>query len=185
MRFHDVVRDVFGSREKVSVLKVLTKTPNTERTSNELAKLAGVSVRGAINILSFFSEYGLVERRRIGNAILWRINPKSVIYEDLVKTTFEFEERLLERLVGDLKQGLAGVKVNSAFVFGSVAKGNEKPNSDIDIILEGTKKIPESLKTTRIQMIEKYGNCPSFITLDKKDPFLKEAKKNSIVLVSA
>ena len=75
----------------------------------------------------------LVLKKRDGNRLYYRANRKHPIFSDIhalvVKTV---------GLLDVLKDALVGEKaIRAAFIFGSIAEGSEKADSDIDLLVIG------------------------------------------------
>jgi len=82
----------------------------------------------------------VVERKRVGNQVQFRANPACPIYEDLrniLKKTVGVADVLREALAP-----LAG-RIRAAFVYGSVARGDERAGSDLDLMVVGEVKFAE------------------------------------------
>jgi len=79
-------------------------------------------------------EENLVARRIAGRAYLYRLVPGSYTAQ-LVAPLFRDDDSPLEGLARLLRKKLAVSPVLSATLYGSVVRGDEKPDSDIDIYL--------------------------------------------------
>jgi len=79
-------------------------------------------------------EVGLLTVKKVGNQNHYQANRECPIYEDLANVL-----RKTSGLVDVLMDGLLPLseKIQSAFVFGSVASGNVNAKSDIDLMLIG------------------------------------------------
>ena len=93
---------------------------------------AGVG-RGAIaRELEGLRQAGIVTETRRGNQVHYQANPECPIYDELrgiVIKTFGIADVLREALAAVLP------KVSFAFIYGSIAKGTETADSDIDIMI--------------------------------------------------
>jgi predicted nucleotidyltransferase len=100
----------------------------------QLARDTG-SGHGAVQReLAQLAELGLVVRTAQGNQVLYRANARSPVFTEL--------KSLITKTVGihdTLRSALAtlGLKVEVAFVYGSVARNEEQPNSDVDVMILG------------------------------------------------
>lgn len=100
----------------------------------ELARRLGVSEGSLHRELTSLSAAGILKRLREGTRVFYQANTDLPIYPEL--------RSILLKTVGlaeVLKEGLAdlGGKVKVAFVYGSLAKGDETPDSDIDLMAIG------------------------------------------------
>ena len=137
-----------GSRSKVKLLRVLFKFPESEFTGEDLARKAAVSKPMAHKALSELMEENVVARRVAGRAYLYSLLSGSYSTK-LAAPLFRMRDSPLEELARLVKTKLQSAPVVSAILYGSVARGEEKPASDIDLYLvvkgEGDRKGVEAL----------------------------------------
>ena len=139
VKFHNVLEEVFGTGERVKVLRILSQYPK-EFTSRELSSYCGVSVRGIIDILTNFERYGFIKSRRVGNSILWKMDENNHIVKSIVRPIYAAEVSLLQHLKARISELVGSHPVQKAVIYGSVARGDERPDSDIDLLLVVKKK---------------------------------------------
>lgn len=144
MIFHETLDDVLGNKLKLRILRLFCTTRG-EYTGREMANLTGYSQTYAIRALGDLEANGLLFRRDVGRSHLYSLNEEHMLVGELTKL-FDLEQNALERLAQRFKDEL-GEDLGSIIVFGSVARGKERPNSDIDMVLtlrDGSKAIVES-----------------------------------------
>jgi predicted nucleotidyltransferase len=93
----------------------------------------------------------------------------------------------LESLVKTLKDGLKAGGAEKALLYGSIAKGTENPDSDIDLLIvagdeKGKKQLEPHLAGLEKQCLKLYGNPLSAVVLTEKE---YEAGKNKQVIKDA
>ena len=114
------------------VLGILFGQPERRFQSAELIRLAGSGTGAVYRQLQRLVEAGLVAVTRDGNQKYYNAQKGSSVYPELhgliVKTV---------GIVEPLRAALAPVadRIHLAFVFGSVAKGNEHGASDLDLLV--------------------------------------------------
>lgn len=120
-----------GSRQ---LLERLLKFPERRFTINELAREAGVPFASAWRLVKKWEPAGIIETGRVGKSVTVKLHKSE--YLDLVVSLLKisvspqlFTARALKEMLGKEK----GVK--EAYLFGSVARGEEKLSSDIDMAL--------------------------------------------------
>lgn len=112
------------------VLAVLAET-SAELTLRTIARLAGVSVAQASRVLPRLVELGLVERREVPPASLFRLVPDHVAAGPLLALG-----RARDGVVGRMASAAGDLPVEplSVIVFGSFVRGEADAGSDIDVL---------------------------------------------------
>lgn len=113
------------------ILAVLVET-SAELNLRSLARLSGVSLAQASRVLPGLVSLGLVERREVPPSALFRIVPEHVAVQAVVALSRARDVTLDE--IGLEAAKLPGPPV-SVIVFGSLARGDGGPESDIDVVL--------------------------------------------------
>jgi predicted nucleotidyltransferase len=113
------------------VLAVLVET-SAELNLRTLSRLSGVSVAQASRVLPGLVSLGLVERREAPPSALFRIVPDHVAVRAVLALS-RARDLMLEE-IGRLAAKLPGPPV-SVIVFGSLARGDGGPESDIDVVV--------------------------------------------------
>jgi len=120
-----------GSRQ---MLETLLAFPNRQFTINELAKEAGVPFASAWRLVKKWEPAGIIETGRVGKSVTVRLHKSE--YLNSVVSLLKISTSPQAFTANALKDVLAREKgVKEAYLFGSVAKGEEKPTSDIDVAL--------------------------------------------------
>ena len=114
------------------VLAVLARA-EASFTGRQVHQVAGRhSERGIRNALHRLSTQGIVARERVGSADQYRLN-RAHLAAPYVEALAKLRDELLRRLAGEL-QGWA-VPAEFAALFGSAARGDMHPESDIDLLV--------------------------------------------------
>jgi len=136
---------LFGKTRRI-LLGILYANPGDAYYLRRLAREAGTGVGAVQRELKRLSEAGVVRREVRDRQVYFRANPDCPVYADLrsfiVKTAG----------VGDvLRAALAPLapKLRAAFVYGSVARGEEKRGSDVDLMLVGDITFAEVVRALR------------------------------------
>lgn len=116
------------------MLAALLVQPERVFGTNELIAIGGAGVGAGRNIVEAFEKAGIVTKQRRGNQVLYAINRSHPIYPDLrsiCMKTFGLADVVAEELKPFRH------KIELAFIFGSIARGSERPNSDVDLMVVG------------------------------------------------
>lgn len=129
----DPTKVLFGADHR-RLLGLLFMRPDESFHVRELARLTGVDAGNAHRALRRFEQAGLVKATRSGNQRRYRANPESPIFAELQGIV-----RKTSGLAGVLHDALKPLaqRIEQAFVFGSVARGEPGPRSDVDLMVVG------------------------------------------------
>lgn len=102
---------------------------------NELRRLTGLGSASLQRELNRLAAAGVINEQAVGNLRRFQANPQSPVYAELVTLT-----RKTLGTVPVLRDALQPLQPNlqSAWVYGSVAKQTDTAHSDIDVMLVGT-----------------------------------------------
>jgi len=164
------VSDVLFTGVQKRLLGLLFGQPDRSFYSNEIAKLLK-SGRGALQReLERLSAVGLINTTLMGRQKYYQVNKESFIYHDIrsiVIKTFGLAD-VVRAALFDYSD-----KIHCAFIYGSVAKGADTANSDIDlmVIAEDLRysDLFEGLSTAEAQLGRKVSP-----TVYSKQEFLKK-----------
>jgi predicted nucleotidyltransferase len=157
MRLDDPLNDIFASASHVRLLRALFSLPSDMGTSGrDLARRAGVSHPRANQVLADLIEQGVVAVQRLPRTDLYRPNRHHALAESLGKL-FELEPKLqfqlLSLVAGELKA--RRLPVREARIFGSAARGEMKPTSDVDLALVTSRESVAAVEAAAQEIAEK------------------------------
>ncbi len=139
------------SKVQLRVMALLFGQPDRDYISAELIELANSGVGAVRRVLKRLVKSGLVTEALVGKRKLYKANRKSPIYEELhciiLKTA-----ALSIPICSALEP--FGADITVAFIFGSIAKGNDNSDSDVDILIIG-KNLSYTKLLTALQPVEK------------------------------
>lgn len=123
---------LFRNSAQILILKLFFLNPDGEFHVHEIARRAGLSASYVTKEMKKIERVGIVSRRQQGNLILFKINPKCVIFDELKRIFLRYE--LLDEMIA---KALPTEQVKYALIYGSFAKGTERGGSDIDLLVVG------------------------------------------------
>jgi len=185
MKFHASPLDVLNSKTKVKIVKFLL-THEASMSEREIASIVKVSHMSVNRTLRELSEMNFVNFVTIGKAHLWKVNRKSYAFKTLsklIKGISHIKDPLKE-LKATILKTLPKKIIKKVVLFGSVAKGTEKTNSDIDIFIlvedmATKKKLEHSIGKLSNLCLEIYGNRLAPYILTKSE--MKQKKNLKII----
>lgn len=135
MKFHGLTESLIDGTTTIRVLRQIVHLPQRQFTGRELALESGTTPSKTIVALDRLRTQGLVTVRQAGRAHQWQLNPSHALVPPLRKW-FEFERRTRDMLLEKIAQSLGPLPfVQKVVIFGSFARREERPNSDIDLFV--------------------------------------------------
>ncbi len=130
---------LFGTYRR-DALALLLLHPEDSLHVREIGRITGKAPGTILRELNRLADAGVIIRRPVGNQVQFQANAACPIYEDLrniLKKTAAVADVLREAL-----EPLAD-RIQAAFVYGSVARGDERAGSDLDVMILGEAKFAE------------------------------------------
>lgn len=103
------------------------------RSRDALAKASSVSPAEAALVAKQLRELGIVRLEPLGKSYLDQLNERNYILDRIMKQILNAEAGTFDELLSILKRNLEDPEIISARVFGSIAKSEEKEDSDVDV----------------------------------------------------
>lgn len=171
------IADALFSRTQQRVLGILFGEPQRSFFVNEIFQRAG-SGRGSVQReLQRLLASGLITVRQVGNQKHYQANEASPVFRELrsivLKTT-----RLVDPLLAALRPLRRQIEL--AFVYGSVARGEETAASDVDLLVVSDDLLLEQLLAA-LEKAEREVGRPIHPTLYTRAEFSTRRKNNAFV----
>ncbi|HDP69596.1 MAG TPA: hypothetical protein ENN38_02165 [Actinobacteria bacterium] len=169
MKFHLVLEEILGKKSDIAILRVLVEK-DLELTGRQIAQLTGLNHRTCQLSLKNLVTQGIVSLRKIGKSNLFKLKRENVLVKNGILPLFEAEHQLLSTVQFLISDKLGTKKILSLILFGSVALGQEKPDSDLDVCVivadEESKVFVEQEEDLLSQTIIKlFGNSLALYSL--------------------
>lgn len=175
---HQPVASLLFPEYRRRVLGLLLLRPEEALHGREVARRTGLPAGTITRELTKLAEAGLLRREKRGNQQVYSANTSGPIFAELA-SILRKTSGLGDVLAAALAP-LAG-RVKLAFVFGSVARGEESAGSDIDVLLVGDagfRDVVEALypaQTTLGREINpKVFALDEFAAKARSEPFLRD-----------
>jgi len=138
--------------------------------------------------LQELSQHGLVKMRKAGRSILYSLNKKHIMVNEILLPLFIKEKRLFLSLTKAILGPLSGPKPISIILFGSQTdEKRARPDSDFDILCvipdeTNLKKFKRETSRSEAQVERKFGNRVSLLIMEKNEFLKRKEKGDSLFL---
>lgn len=178
MRYTQPLDDVLSSRAKLRALRYLC-TAGGEHTGREIARAIGMGETATNLALRELADMLIVLYRVAGRSHRYRLNERHALVQRVLHPLFAAEQAQCDAAVAELLTDV-DVPLDSALVYGSVARGDDTWDSDLDILLiTPTSESAQSL-SSRIwrqdgDLMERYG--PVSVRILSRDEFVARVRR--------
>ena len=170
MKIHNVFDEIFYTWSHIAVLRALQDSAQG-MTGREIARAADMTPMASLKALTALESVSVVSRQRSGRSHIFRLNRENILVKDGILPILRLEREFGKQMFKLLTKR-TGKKCESIIVFGSVARQEDVPESDLDIcfIVNGKANIEsvrETVYETTPVIQEKFGAqvAPLFFTL--------------------
>jgi len=128
----NVLADIFSSKTRAEFFRILFGLDSAEVHLREIERQSGLTIGTIRQEAEKLERLSLILKHKDGNRSYYRANKQHPLYDlinKMVLRTFG--------IIGVLEKELTKFDLEFAFVFGSVASGTNRPDSDIDLFLIG------------------------------------------------
>jgi predicted nucleotidyltransferase len=161
---------ILGSAGNVRILRALVGSP-APQSAPQLARAAGLTPQGARRVLDTLVRQQVLNVAGSGRARLYALNPSHPFADALVALFLE-ERRRWDALLASLREMLVkrGTAVTAAWLYGSVARGEDAPGSDLDIaVLVRSQAVADQVREDLMQIEDAHQLRISLAALTSKD----------------
>ena len=185
---------IFSAPSNIAVIRAL-KDSKEGMSGRAAARAAGFTHQACRHALGKLEPMGIIERQGSGKTQLVRLNFAHILVRDVLLPMLRAEKHLIARVRESIRKEFEQ-HARSATLFGSVARKEDEPESDVDLLLiaDGKDK-PRLLNIAHAfgnRFISQYGIRLSPIVLTtrevrarhkKSDPLLKNILSHGIELL--
>jgi predicted nucleotidyltransferase len=143
--------DILGSKSHIRIIRVLSLRGGAV-SPTKLIKRTGLSKQGVYNGIDRLEKLGVLNY--VGSGKQVELRKEYPLYDILVQTITS-EQKYFSQLIKDLKKVIEDLKLKpkSAWIYGSVASGNEEYGDPIKIALLGDLKSVDAMASDLRQSI--------------------------------
>lgn len=132
------VLSLLSQKSPALILRFLWKS-RAEWSGREIARQTGLSAPACHEALKQLDARGLALFRRVSNVHLYKINSNNYLVKNVFAPLFQTEDELPGQVLKTINKFLTDYpenkKIISAAIFGSMATGHERLNSDLDLLV--------------------------------------------------
>ena len=122
--------DILSSRARAEIFRLLFGVSSQELHMRELERRSGLALGTIQQELKKLEGMELLVARKDGNRVYYSANNAHPLYEDIRSLVLK-----TSGLIEVLREALSRRSVAAAFVFGSVARGEEGAKGDVDVMI--------------------------------------------------
>jgi len=136
---------LFGGTRR-AILSLLYGHPERSYYLREIVRLTGFGLGSVQRELAQLAGVGIIRRWESGNQVHFQANSDSPIFKDLRSLTTK-----TAGAAETIREALRPLRdrISVAFIYGSIARGEEGPRSDIDVLIVGDVSFAEAAKALR------------------------------------
>jgi predicted nucleotidyltransferase len=124
--------ELLSSRARAEIFRLLFSGTGEELHVREIERRSGLNDSTLRQELRKLVRLDLVQSRRDSNRVYYRAKTESPLYPEIRNLVLK-----TSGLSDVLKSALSDKRIRVAFVFGSIARGEEKAGSDVDLMVIG------------------------------------------------
>lgn len=182
---------LFGTKARTVLLRRLARE-SLPLSARQLAELTGLTHRTVIAALEPLVEEGIVSKRTAGPAYQYSLQREHAAVETVLLPALAAED-VLPGLMADELVALFSPVAASIILFGSAARGEDVPGSDVDVLVvtsgaDECERIERLVEVERARFFRKFGRPLSVHCLAQADlakpwpPFVAAASGEGILL---
>lgn len=182
----NILQEIMNSGVRTEFLRILFGISSKEYHLREIQRRSGFAIDTVRKEAEKMEKLGLIIKRVDGNRNYYSSNKKHQLYRGI--------HELVLKTVGlsdVIKEALSDADIEYAFIFGSIAEGSEKVESDIDIFVIGEVGLRKmsSLLSAATQTLEREIN-PFIISkteflrrIEEKEHFINSVLKSPRIML--
>lgn len=176
MKYNKYLDELLGQKSKIKALRYLVKFSDGVGI-RELSRRIKITEPNLSKVLKELAKQGALTSNKYGTSLVFRLNYGHYLVDKVIIPLFKREQSGIDELARFIHGRVKTVFI-SMIIFGSIARGDEEPRSDLDIafIVSSAgiaKKLEKELMDISIKTVEKFGNQISPYII-QKDDFIKK-----------
>ena len=183
--FRRPLDQMFAVPSHLAVLRALLDAAEG-MSGRQVARLAGINHQTCAVTLGRLEELGLVRRQGSGQTQLLQLNRAHLLVRDLLIPLLKQEREVFPKIVRRVGELVSG-RCRQAVVFGSVARGEELRESDLDLLLiaGGPRKMASARQAAtevRAALGAEWGLRVNPLVLTERAMAARQARKDPLLV---
>jgi predicted nucleotidyltransferase len=182
--FRQPLDAVFAAPSHLAVCRALRDTAEG-MSGRQVARQAGINHQTCAVALGRLEELGVVRRQGSGQSQLFQLSRENLLVRDLLIPLLRKEREVFPRVVRRVGELAAG-RCARALVFGSVARGEERRESDLDLLLiaggpRGQASTRQAANDLRTMMAKEWGLRVNPIVLTQRAVEIRRQRRDPLI----
>jgi predicted nucleotidyltransferase len=154
-------------------------------SGRQIARQAGINHQTCAVTLGRLEELGVVRRQGSGQSQLFQLSRENLLVRDLLIPLLRKEREVFPRIIGRVGEIAAGRCVR-ALVFGSVSRGEERRESDLDLLLiadgrRGQASTGQAANELRAVLAKEWGLRVNAIVFTQRAVEVRRQRKDPLI----
>jgi predicted nucleotidyltransferase len=184
MKRNTVLDRLLGNKTKVKILRFLVLNPG-EYNGRQIARDAGVNHWQGNKALKDMYEERVVKIRPTSGAYFYSLDNEKYMVEKMIIPLFKSEADLSREIASSVRN-MKNVDLSSVIIFGSTARGQDKPGSDVDVAVivnsqKDKKEAGRQLEDKQGILYERFGAEISPYILTEEELREKYGKNDGLI----
>lgn len=172
-----IMEKIFGSRIRTRTLAWFYMHQDESFFVRQLAAILKEDPTNLSRELSNLEKMGILLSTRYGNLKYFKVNKSCSFFNELKGLILK-----TAGVAGSLKSALQKIPdIKHAFIYGSYARGEEKADSDIDVMIIGDVDL-DKLDSLISELDKKFGRTINYVAYDYKEFLTKKKKKDGFIM---
>lgn len=184
MKLQGYLEQLLGNKTAIALSRALLSHRGKVFTVRGLADTAGVSPSETSVIVKNLEEAGVIKLQPVGRSFLVTLNEKSFLLQKILTPVIKAEKETLSELTKLLKRCFYRREgIDSVYLFGSVAKGEERRDSDVDLLVisDDFERASEVISQAREEVADVFNKQLSPLIFSKRELATKKKVNDELI----